>query len=189
MFQMPLANDIAAVLPYYANTQDGTIIITNDEQKICCPHRLRTVLKQIAYELCLDLGTIKKHAAKATGQAILHPLPLGQDVLLVPIKVRIPPWTGQPSIGYVNLYRITAVFDSKAVPYRATIELCGKIELPVIWTSATIKKQLRNARLSLTELPSYPTAPRNLQMPPKPELRPLAHKLIELMYDILLLKK
>jgi hypothetical protein len=186
--KMPLAKDIAAVVPDYVGTEDYIMIITNTGEKIRYTTRMRTVLKHIAYELCIDLAAIKKHTAKATQQTLLHPLPLAPDILLVPVKVRIPCQTGQPSIGYVNFYSITTILDDNTrPPYRSSIQLCGRNTIPVIWTSTTIKKQLRYARLSVSELPGYPAA--NRDRPHTTELRPLAQKLIELMYDILMLKQ
>ncbi|MCE5287391.1 MAG: hypothetical protein LLG02_16315 [Pelosinus sp.] len=155
MNNLPLPKDIAAIIPQYIGREDHTVIIANTGEKFSYTNRLKTILRNIAHELCLDLGAIKKTTAKATQQAILQPLPLSPVLLLIPVKVRIPFELGQPSMGYVNFYSITNILDEKtakqALPYRASIELCCGNRLPVVWTSSTIKKQIRYARLSLVE--------------------------------------
>lgn len=190
MIKLPKTKAIAAIIPHFSASENCTIIITNSGEKICCTYRLQTILKHIAYEQCIDLAAVKKHASQVTAKNILQPLPLSPASLLVPLKVRIPYQKGQPSIGYVNLYSIKNIADNGNIklnpPYRSAIELSGGYTLPVIWTSATIKKQLRCARFSACEIPGLPAARISLQ---QNELRPLAQKLIELIYDILLLKE
>jgi hypothetical protein len=195
MDKLPLHSDIAAIVPHYTAQGDHTVILTITGETICCTYRLRTILQHIAYKLCVDLAAIKKHTSQATQQAILQPLPLSSALLLVPVKIRIPRTAGDPSIGYINLFAITNILEEKTVnpssPYRSSLQLRGTHTLPAIWTCSTIKKQLRYARLSVAALPGYPATAccREASHPYTPQLRPLAQKLVELIYDILLLKQ
>lgn len=89
-------------------------------------------------------------------------------------------------MGYVNVYSITKTLDAAAAPYRASIELCGGNTLPVIWTSAAIKKQIRYARLSLRELSPQPlTQGRQFR---SQELLLLIEKFVEFMSEVVRIK-
>lgn len=189
MKNLPLAKDIAAIIPQYAGNEDRTVILTNAGERFSYTSRMRTILKHIAYGLCLDLYAIKKHTAKATQQAILQPLPLSPALLLIPLKVRRPCTLGQPTIGYVNFYSIKNILDKAAghtPSYRSSIELCGGNTLPIIWTCSTVKKQLRNAKLSADEIS---ISPLGAKQPENAALLLLAQRIMDFLNDALHLKR
>jgi hypothetical protein len=136
----------------------------------------------LARERAVDLTALKQQTEQATGQRILHILPLADDLVLVPIKVRTPLVSRDNCTGYVNACSVASVRSTSAQPHKSLIILKSGAEIPTLWTPATIEKYLRAARL-LAGKQSYGT-----QANAQPEIVAISRKLVEVFQDILALK-
>ena len=178
--QIPNYQHIAAILPHYTSSGDITTIITMDGKQTSTNTRIRTVLRRLALSRAADLTALRKRTAKATGSAILQPLPLAPGLVLCPVKIRIPRITGDPSTGYVNFHAVTGVAENTTLSYQAIVKLTGGTDIPVLWTSGTVKKHLQSAKLAISYTAQSPES--------HPDLMPIAQKLVEIIYDLLVLK-
>lgn len=178
--KIPTYNHIAAILPYYTTAGDTTTIITTDGKHTVTNTRIRTVLRRLAHSRSTDLIALRQHTAHTTGRSILQPLPIAPGLVLCPIKTRIPRVSGDTSTGYINFHAVTGVAENNLSTYQATVTLTGGTDIPVFWTCATVKKHLQSARLAISHTAQSPEF--------HPNLMPIAQKLVEIIYDILVLK-
>jgi hypothetical protein len=178
--KIPNYNHIAAIIPDYTEAGDTTTIITTDGKHTSTNTRIRTVLRRLAHSRSTDLTALRQHTTLATGRSILQPLPIAPGLVLCPIKTRIPRVTGDTSTGYINFHAVTGVAENNLSTYQATVKLTGGTDIPVFWTSATVKKHLQSARLAISHSSQSTES--------HPDLMPIAQKLVEIIYDILVLK-
>lgn len=172
----------AAILPNYTPTGDISHIITLAGAVTQTPVSIRTILRRLARERSIDLTALKQNAAQATGQRILHILPFADDLVLVPVKVRIPQVGRDNCTGYVNACNVDVVRETSAPPYKSRIILQSGVEIPTLWTTATIEKHLRAARLFTAARAHGNTTSA------QPELLAISRKLVEVFQEILALR-
>lgn len=178
--QIPSYHHIAAIIPHYTSSGDTTTIITVDGKQTSTNTRIRTVLRRLAHSRAADLTALKQRTASSTGRVILQPLPLAPGLVLCPVKIRIPRVTGDTSTGYVNFHAVKSVAENADFSYQAIVKLTGGTNIPVLWTRDTVKKHLQSARIAISHTTQSPEA--------HPDLMPIAHKLVEIIYEILVLK-
>jgi hypothetical protein len=178
--QMSNYGNIAAILPHYTASGDTTTIITTDGKETHTNTRIRTVIRRLAHSRATDLTALRKRTACSTGRSLLQPLPLAPGLVLCPVKIRVPRITGDTSTGYINFHAVKGVAESTALAYQAIVTLTGGTDIPVLWTSETVKKHLQSARLAISQTIQSPES--------HPDLLPIAQKLVEVIYDILVLK-
>lgn len=193
---LPPPAQIAAIIPCYTDNGDSTTLFTFDGRAACFSCRSRAVLQRLLKSLAIDLTALRRRVRGLTERTNLEPLPLSAGLVLVPLKVRRPRISGDATIGYINLYAVDKVCASAAKPYQATVTLSGRHELPLLWTAATINRQLALARLAahslstsqpLTTSSLRESAPGYAAYPP--EMLSLALKLIDVFNDILSIKQ
>ena len=170
---------LAAILPCYSPSGDSATIFTTAGTCTESPVAIRAVLRRLAREHTIDLAALKCQTEQATGQRILHILPLADDLVLVPVKVRTPQVSRDNCTGYVNACCVSAVREAPP-PYKSLIILQSGAEIPTLWTVATVEKHLRAARLL--------TVNHGKQSIAQPELLAISRKLVEVFQDILALK-
>ncbi|SMC39659.1 hypothetical protein [Sporomusa malonica] len=190
---LPAYTRIAAILPCYSAVGDSTTIISADGSTTTLTSRVRAVIHRLARSRAIDLTALRANTRAATERKNLEPLPLAPGLVLVPVKVRQPRVAGDTTTGYVNFHTVTAVCVSKNKPYQATITLSGKTEIPILWTAATVNRQLALARLAAsTALTSQPLAANAFHetFPGyAPDLLTLAVKLVDVFNEILTMKQ
>lgn len=177
---LPIFNHIAAIIPLYTMAGDTTAIITTDGKSTSTTTSVRTVLRRLAHSRSTDLTALRHHTTLATGRSILQPLPIAPGLVLCPVKTRIPKVTGDTSTGYVNYHAVTGVTENNLSSYQAIVKLTGGTDIPVFWTCATVKKHLQSAKLAISHTIQNTDS--------HPDLMPIAQKLVEIIYDILVLK-
>lgn len=191
---LPAYARIAAILPCYTTAGDSTLIIADDGSTTTLNTKVRTVIQRLAKSRAVDLTALKNRTKAATGRKNLEPLPIAPGLVLVPVKVRKPRINGDTTTGYINFHAVTAVDTSTNKPYQATITLSGKAEVPVLWTSVTINRQLALTRLAVSSAPYLLNAlpARSFQESfagYSPELLTLAVKLVDVFNEILAIKR
>ena len=182
MANQPLLDEsetIAAILPHYQPTGDCTSIFSAAGTCKVSPVGIRAILRRLARELAIDLSALKEQAGQATGQRILHILPLADDLVLVPVKVRTPQVNRDNCTGYINACCVASVHTIPP-PYKSLVILQTGVEIPTLWTAATVERHLRAARLLI--------ASHKIQLNVQPELVAISRKLVEVFQDILALK-
>lgn len=157
-------DSIAALLPRYTSEGDITTIISANGSQQEIKKSIATVLNRLARSRCLDLVTLKKKSSLVTETKILQPLPIAPGLVLVPLKVRHPKIPGDITIGYVNFHSVVKVSKNHTRPYQSTIRLIGGAEIPIIWTPATVKQHLQQARLTISSAAYDPAIPPELSI-------------------------
>jgi len=186
-YRLPAYEHIAAIVPSYSPFGDQSAIISTDGLTSAVDNNVRTLIKRLARSSSTDLPALKARTAKLTNRAILQPLLLAPGLVLVPLKVRKPRVAGDTSTGYVNMHAVTGVKSTANKPYRSTLQLTGGAELPVLWSPATVNKQLQHARLALHHLvlsPELTDSPASYAA-----IAGIATKIIDVIYDLLNLKR
>jgi hypothetical protein len=184
-------HNIAAILPCYQTTGDLTTIIMINGHSVTSGLRIRTIINHLAKSRATDLAALKKHTSRTTNQLLLQPLPLEPGLTLFSVKVRKPRLPGDTSTGYINLHAVTGLSQNCAA--QTTIKLLGGTHVPALWSAATIKKHMQSARLASAYAPHYPhntlagTVLKETDATAA-TLAPIAHKLVEVIYEILMLK-
>ncbi|MDU4961104.1 MAG: hypothetical protein E6X17_10660 [Sporomusaceae bacterium] len=173
---VPPPETLAAILPDYSPAGDCTTLIMADGSKARSAVAIRSIIRRLARERAIDLTALKQQTERATGQRMLHILPLADNLVLVPLKVRIPRVGRDNCTGYVNACCVDGVGRAAAPPYKAAVLLRAGGTIDSLWNAATIERYLRDVRL-LTSAGGEP-----------PELAAINRKLLEVFQDILSLK-
>lgn len=155
---------IAAMMPTYTPEGDITTVIATNGSQQEIYRRISTVLIYLARTLSLDLVALKKKSSLATEKRILQPLPLAPGLVLVPLKVRHPQILGDITMGYINFHSVMGVSKNHTNPYQSTIKLTGGTEIPILWTPATVKQHLQQARLAISYTAYDPAIPPELSI-------------------------
>lgn len=191
---LPAPARIAAIVPCYNAAGDNTTVIACDGSSTTLACRVRAVIGRLAKSRAVDLAALRARIRADTERKNLEPLPLAPGLVLVPVKVRKPRVTGDSTTGYVNFHAVTAVCANPNTPYQTTVTLSGKTEIPVIWTTATVNRQLALARLAASTAPTLqlplPAGAFQESFPGyTPELFSLAVKLVDVFHEIINIKQ
>jgi|GEM_PF-854103 len=190
---LPAPFCIAAIIPSYNTLGDSTVLIATDGSTTAYNTHIRTIIRRLAKQQAVDLTALRARAKIVTDRINLGPLPLTPKLVLVPVKVRQPRVAGDTTIGYVNYYAVKAVTANKNKPCQATILLSGKTQIPVLWTAATVNRQLVLARLTTSpelNFDRFITRAVHESSPSyDPTLLPLAIKLVDVFSEILHIKQ
>lgn len=186
---IPIHAQIAAIVPCYNSSGDSTTIFSINGSATILTSRVRAVIQRLAKSRAVDLAALRSQVRALTERTNLEPLPLAPGLVLVPVKVRQPRIAGDTTTGYINFYAVDTICPNTNKPYQTTIMLSGKTEIPVLWTTATVNRQLALARLAAHTAPTTqpPSASILRESFPgyEPELLTLAVKLIDIFQDIL----
>lgn len=178
----PASSIPAAILPCYSQTGDGTTIISESGSCRHYPISIRSTLRQLANIRAVDLTALRQQTTQTTGQRILHVLPLGNDLLLVPVKVRTPQVSRDSCTGYVNACCVKDVRSAAMPPHKAIVIFQSGKEVPILWSAGTVERYLRAARLALDKRAA------DRQAVTEPDLLAISRKLVEVFQDILALR-
>lgn len=148
--QLPISDQIAAIIPCYTQTGDSTIIITTKGSQQTIPVRVHTIIKRLARNYSMDLIALKQKTMDITDHALLQPLPLAPGLVLCPIKLRTPRISGDTTIGYINFHAALSITGAQNKPYQSIIKLAGGMDLPSLWQPSTVKGHFQDARLVLS---------------------------------------
>ncbi|BBB91676.1 MAG TPA: hypothetical protein PKA28_09085 [Methylomusa anaerophila] len=185
---------IAAIIPAYNTSGDSTIIISTDGKSTTLSARVPRVILRLARSRAIDLNELKNKVRALTQRTLLPPLPITPRLVLIPVKTRLPRIAGDATYGYINLHTVKEVYRSNNKPYHSLIKIAGQTEIPVLWSAASVNRQLALARLAAAESAGYPSlyggkTLRESNAVYNPEIHLLAAKLVDIFYDILALKQ
>jgi hypothetical protein len=140
-----LNEGISALLPVYTQGVGDTTQLFNLKGKDRIIHKkLKTVVKTLTSHYSYDLVALRKKYGKLIMQKHKIPLPLHQDLILVPFKVRYPMVKGDPTYGYIN-YR--CIDKHMQVDKHSKIILTNGIEITLLQSYNTTQRNILNAIL------------------------------------------
>lgn len=169
---------LAALVPCYGPAGDTTVMISRTGEVCTQETGLRTVLRRLLRQKAVDLQALRLKTAQPGIRPMLQPLPLSSNLLLCPLKLRLPKIPGDICTGYVNAHTVEKVGNLHSPPYHSRLRLSGGSILPVIWKADTVNRHLHTAKLCQQRLlPQAQTYP---------DLLPTAQKLAEIIYELLL---
>ncbi|WP_378950713.1 hypothetical protein [Pelosinus sp. sgz500959] len=157
-------DSIAAMIPTYTPEGDITTVIATNGHQQKVKGRVRTVLNRLARSYSTDLVALKEKVTLATERSLLQPLPLAPGLVLFPLKLRLPRVSGDQTTGYINFHSVIDVVENHIPPYHSTIRLIGGTEIPVLWTTHTVKQHLQQARLAISYTAYDPEIPPDLSI-------------------------
>ncbi len=145
MLDEVIEKGIAAMLPVY-DRGNVTKLITIDGDEIINKRTCRTVLKNLARIYGVDLPAIRQLYCKPLNKKLGIPIPLGNNILLIPVKFRKKPLgANDGTLGYVNLEQIHSVESDGRTASLINLKN-GVIVHPVV-SKDTVLEYIKNARL------------------------------------------
>ena len=98
----PKNREIDALVPEYTETGDATHVYLRDGSDYVIDVTLKTVLKFLAYRSCRDICRLREWSAEHTHKRLNNPLPLDEELVLMPYRARHPRVAGDAIMGCVN---------------------------------------------------------------------------------------
>lgn len=135
---------MAALIPSYEKDLGNvTKLLLERGQEILCPHSINSTLRWICSYYALHLRLIRRKQQNLLNCKYYTPLPIHKNLLLFPVKTRVPKIKNDSSIGYINYYQV------KKMDYRqSTIHLSSGQSLYSLNAPSTLKKRYHQALLS-----------------------------------------
>lgn len=135
---------IVCLLPSYEKGLGNiTKVLLKSGREILYHQSLESTLKSICNYFCLHLRLIRKRQQNLLDCKYYLPLPLHKDLLLFPIKTRIPKIKNDASVAYINYFEVEKINFRQSVLHLNN----GRI-IQSLNTSTTLKKRYHQARLS-----------------------------------------
>ncbi len=111
---------------------------------------MKAILKGLAAYFGVDLKATRKKYGQFLHCAISVPLPLSGDVILVPVKMRLPRYENDGATGYINLEDVEKVEEKEDGGERekCRLYLKGGHSLPVYTSAKIIRQRLHYGRMA-----------------------------------------
>ncbi len=135
---------IAAIIPYYKRDLGNvTKLLLEDGQEVHCPQSINSTLRSICNYYTLHLKLLRRKQQGLLNCKYYTPLPLHKNLLLFPIKTRVPKIKNDSSLAYINFYQV------KKMDYpKSNIELNSGQTLHSLNSPSTLKKRYQQVLLS-----------------------------------------
>lgn len=141
---------IACLMPIYQQGKgNATKIIADDGSTYIDSRTTKTILKQVCRYYTIHLEASRDKYGKVLNQRLCVPLALHSSVVLIPLKMRKPLFPRDGAYGYVNLYSIKNVEESKQ---NTKIQLKEDISVICLHRLNTVIKQINKAKLIASDL-------------------------------------
>lgn len=135
---------IAALIPSYEkDLGNATRLLLVKGQEILYPQSVDSLLRSLCSYYALHLRLIRRKQQSLLNCKYYTPLPLHKNLLLFPIKTRVPKIKNDSSIGYINYYQVKRMDYS-----RSAVELTSGHTIYSLNKPATLKKRYHQALLS-----------------------------------------
>lgn len=142
--KLPPAETIAAIVPVYTERGDETLILTCDGKTYCYGIKIQSLIKRLARKVCVDIRGLQQAAFRLLSQSSVLPLRFSEELLLVPLRMRIPRTTGDRGSGYVNYFAFQELADDGA---NCILAINDGHLLTVLWSKKTTFIHLNNGRI------------------------------------------
>ncbi|MCC5909287.1 MAG: hypothetical protein JJT76_02465 [Clostridiaceae bacterium] len=135
--------EIACILAVYEkNLGNATQIVLKEGEDVLLPQSIDSTLRAIASYYALHLRLLRRKQQKLLNTKYYVPLPLHRNLLLFPVKTRVPKVKNDSSTSYINYLHVKKVDTSKDA-----IHLHNGRIIPSLNTSATLRKRYHQASL------------------------------------------
>lgn len=145
---LPENHEIDALVPEYTDEGDATHIYLRDGRDFLVPTTLRTTLKNLFSRSCRDLPRLRAWTAQRTHQRQNNPLPLDEDLVLCPFKVREPRVRGDVCMCCINVASGVTLAPGTA----SVLVTPGGHEIPTLWSRTTAQRHIERGALITLEL-------------------------------------
>ncbi|AOY75549.1 competence protein ComK [Clostridium formicaceticum] len=105
--------EIAALVPLYQQDLGNITKVMLQDEEVLLKHSITSVLYAICNYYALHLRLLRKKQQKLLNCKYYVPLPLSKNLLLFPIKTRIPKVKNDSSLAYVNYFQVKKLDLSK----------------------------------------------------------------------------
>ncbi len=141
-------------MPVYEEGAGATLVYTLKDRH----HDPRTMIwlvEKIAAFYSLHLPGLRRRCGALLGLKHHISLPMNENLVLLPVKVRQAAAAGETTIGYVNMLQVEEVAappGGEECPWLSTICFKGGLELKALNTAGTLETRLRQGRALLDDL-------------------------------------
>jgi len=136
--------EIAAIVPEYTAQGDHTVLYLRDGSCEFLPVKAETVVRFLSERKREDIRLLRIWAEGITHAKLWLPLGISWELVLVPLKVRLPRVEGDSTIGYFNFSGIEKFYEQGKA---AVLHLQGGKLIELMWTHLTVSKHLQHAWL------------------------------------------
>lgn len=146
-----LREELLALLPHYRDGFSGTLIFTLKDRHRD-PRGVPWLVEKLASYFSLDLLELRRRCGEILGLKHHISLPLSENLVLLPVKVRQFALPGETATGYINLLQVEQILPPPELPSPAEEEntlwlsrvlfKCG-LTLKTLNTPETLKERLR----------------------------------------------
>ena len=148
---LPENYEIDALIPEYTDKGDCTHIYLRDGRDFLLPITQRSVLRNIAIRSHCDMTSLRAEVAAHTNHYLNNPMPVDEELVLCPVKVREPRINGDPGTGYINVAEGVTLAPGDEV----ILVTPGGHKIPTLWSRLTIQRHLQCAVTVIHELRGY----------------------------------
>ena len=140
-----ISEELMAFLPVYIESKGNcTSVYTMAGGNYHIEKSLRSFLNQLAEYHIVDLRAVRKYYGESLFIKNLVPIPLNQENIFIPLKVRKPICKNDGSIGYINLKYIEKTTENRG---RTTIHLKNKTTINSLNTIETVNNHIKNGNM------------------------------------------
>lgn len=150
---------LLALEPLYKERQGSTRVHTTR----AIHHDPRSVpglIKRLASYHCMSLERMRGHYSKLLDKRSYVPLPLGANLVLLPVVFRRSEITGETTTGYINLPRVEQILPppepekQQADPPLSRVQFQGGYQLNTLNTQRTLRERMRQGWQALEDYQS-----------------------------------
>jgi len=135
------------IRPKYVSSRGEATEIAFADKSIKIEYKtIKTVLKKVFLDACVDKAAVKLKASEITGKKNLVPLYVNSSLLLVPLKMRKPLVQGDVSYGYVNYFVVDKIGKDNS---EYTIRFFNGMTVPILGSGASIRRACGDAAMLL----------------------------------------
>ncbi|NLI70871.1 MAG: hypothetical protein GX364_08425 [Firmicutes bacterium] len=141
---------IAAIVPYYDEEGgNATRIYTIDGENFADRRTTRWVIRRMARVFSIDLEALRKDYGQYLGISQGVPLPISEDLVMVPLKLRQVIGKNDGAGGYVNICAVQKVeeYPDKGV-FKSRIHLTGGNYLPCVFNCRTVERRFCSGEIA-----------------------------------------
>ncbi|NMA87342.1 MAG: hypothetical protein GX968_08465, partial [Tissierellia bacterium] len=140
-----ISEELMAFLPVYIESKGNcTSIHTMAGGNYHIEKSLKSFLNQLAEYYIVDLRAVRKYYGESLFIKNLVPIPLNQENIFIPLKVRKPICKNDGSIGYVNLKYIEKTRENRG---KTIIHLKNKTIINSLNTIDTVNNHIKNGNM------------------------------------------
>jgi len=138
-------DDPVYLFPKYVPSRGGATDIAFADKSVKTEYRtMKTVVKNIFFNACVDRKAMRSMGSDITGRKNLVPLLVNSRILLVPFKMRKPLVRGDVCYGYANYFAIEEISEDGRC---CIIRFFNGLTIPVLGSAESVRKLNGDASL------------------------------------------